>query len=153
MFQRVFALPNSIEKQLLLGYCYEQGDAGVVKDISKAFACFLKAAESNDARAQNIISYYYGTGAEGIAIDYQKSFYYASLSAQQNYAVGLFNLGHCYEHGTGTIRNESKAFALYFQAAMQGYSKAMEKVGTYLFYGTVIKKISLVLVIGFNARH
>ena len=140
LFQRVFALPNSIEKQLLLGYCYEQGDAGVVKDISKAFACFLKAAESNDARAQNIISYYYGTGAEGIAIDYQKSFYYASLSAQQNYAVGLFNLGHCYEHGTGTIRNESKAFALYYQAAMQGYSKAMEKVGTYLFYGTVIKK-------------
>jgi TPR repeat protein len=52
------------------------------------------------------------------------AFKWFSLAADKGDARAQYNLGHCYEHGTGTKPNVLEAAVLYRKAAEKGNAKA-----------------------------
>ena len=57
------------------------------------------------------------------------AFKWFSLAADKGDARAQYNLGHCYEHGTGTKPNVLEAAVLYRKAAEKGNAKAYFRSG------------------------
>ena len=77
------------ELKTILGNCYVNGE-GVTK-IDEAVKWYRKAAEQNDAEAQNDLGACYANG-QGVAKDEAEAVKWYRKAAEQNYA-GSINLG------------------------------------------------------------
>ena len=68
---------------------------GVAKDEVEAVKWYRKAAEQNDAEAQNNLGLCYANG-QGVAKDEVEAVKWYRKAAEQNYAEAQYNLGLCY---------------------------------------------------------
>src|SRR5437660_956777 len=61
-------------------------------------------------------------------------------AAEQGYANAQYNLGWCYDNGTGVEKDEQKAVEWYQKAAEQGYANAQYNLGVHYANGTGVEK-------------
>lgn len=80
-------------------------------------------AEWGDRYAQNELGSYYYLGY-GIRQDYEQAVRWFEKAADNELALGQFNLGLCCLKGCGTPRDIEKAVQCFHKAANQGFSKA-----------------------------
>lgn len=108
------------------------------QDYKKAFEFFKKSAELNNDSAQNYLGrmYYHGNYVNK---DYKQSIYWYEKS-NHHQPEDLFNLGHMYNKGFGTIQNNNKAFELFKQASDKGFNNAKFRMATMYAIGTGVEK-------------
>ncbi|GES88019.1 kinase-like domain-containing protein [Rhizophagus clarus] len=129
MVDEIINLPN---KEMSLGYCYENG-IGTDIDKKKAFELCQKAADLGNshgiatdlgnAAGINSLGYCYENGI-GTDIDKKKAFELYQKTADLGNAAGINNLGVCYLYGIGTNIDKNKAFEFFQKAADLGNSVA-----------------------------
>ncbi|MGJ9459791.1 tetratricopeptide repeat protein [Oceanobacillus sp. CF4.6] len=110
------------ESMYTVGYLYKNG-IGVAMNLEKAKHWFIRSALAGDDYAANHL------GQEAFEQDNgEDALYWFQMAADRQDALGKFNLGFCYESGTGTPMNIKKAKYWYQQAALQGDTEAKEKL-------------------------
>ncbi|WP_087972061.1 tetratricopeptide repeat protein [Oceanobacillus rekensis] len=110
------------ESMYTVGYMYQNG-IGIEKDLEKATHWCTKSALSGDNYAANHL------GQEAFEQDNgEEALYWFQMAADRQDALGKFNLGYCYESGTGTPMNIKKAKYWYQQAALLGDKEAKAKL-------------------------
>ncbi|GBC03724.1 hypothetical protein RclHR1_05290012 [Rhizophagus clarus] len=89
----------------------------------------------------NQLGIYY-VGKLLLKTNYEKSFYYFQKAAENGCKYAQFNLGECYQLGTGVRKDTRKAFELYKKSAKQEYIGAQFQLSYcyFLGYGTEINK-------------
>ena len=115
------------EKWSQLGEKYYNGD-GVEKDYEKAVEYYEKAAELENAAAQNNLGLCYENG-HGVLQDYKEAVKWYRKAAEQGNTVAQYNLGHCYANGIGVPRDHKEAVKWYRKAAEQGDTAAQNNLG------------------------
>lgn len=120
-----------------LGQIYYYGNE-VIKDYKKAFEFFKKSAELNNDSAQNYLGrmYYHGNYVNK---DYKQSIYWYEKSNNHE-PEDLFNLGHMYNKGFGTIQNNNKAFELFKQASEKGHIVAKQAMVSMYINGNGVEQ-------------
>ena len=88
-------------------------------------------AESGDAFSQCELGYHYIENE-----DYEKALFWYRKAAEQDYGMGLYNVGLCYEYGEGVEKNLETAVEYYHKAAQQGDADAQCMLGCYYGEGT-----------------
>jgi len=111
-----------------LGQNYEKGLEGMPKEPSKAFECFLQAAELGHTRAEIRVGFYYDVGF-GCSEDPERAAYWYRKAAAKNEPKALFSLGLCYAKGIGVAKDEVEALKLFAQSAELGYDRAIYNLG------------------------
>ncbi len=111
---------------------YASGD-GIGKDASMAVKLLQMAAERYQGEAQGLLGEYYENGKCGLKRDCQKAFEFYRQSASEGDAIGLYNLGRCYENGIGVARDHKMALLWLRLAAAEkddfwGYDVMAEKM-------------------------
>lgn len=115
--------------QFRLGWMYEQGRGGLLKDAKQAAEWYRKAAEQGHAQGQMALGRLYETG-QGVALDAEKALAWYRKAAEQGDAEGQFNLGRAYETALGMwFGNPKEALLWYKKAAHQGHVAAQAKLG------------------------
>ena len=115
---------GNVDAQSNLGDLYRNGE-GVIKNYSKAFEWYLKAAEQGNMDAQSNLGDLYRNG-QSVIKNYSKAFEWYLKSAEQGVSCAQNNLGKLYECGNGVTQDYSKAFEWYLKAAEQGNYSAIE---------------------------
>ncbi|KAF9989482.1 hypothetical protein BGZ79_004980, partial [Entomortierella chlamydospora] len=93
-------------------YFYGKGDA---QDYSKAFECFLKAANQGHIDSHNKLGYMYDNGL-GIKQDSVAALKWYQIAADNGYATSQYILGIKYQEGQGVPKDYIKAVEWYQQA-------------------------------------
>ena len=89
---------------------------------------YYEKAITGDASAQASLGYeYYEQN------DYASAVYWYRKAAEQGYAKAQFNLGICYETGSGVTKDITEAVKWYRKAAEQGLDRAQYNLG-YCYY-------------------
>lgn len=79
-----------------------------------------RVSPMRDLDARNDLAILYLTGEGGVLKDEKKAFELLFSAAQENHAVGLYNLGRAFMKGIGTQKDEQKACIAYEKAANLG---------------------------------
>jgi TPR repeat protein len=95
---------------------------------AKTLPELTKAAELNDAVAQNNLAVMYATGS-GVKQDYAQAAKWYEKAAEQGYAIAQYNLAAMYEHGMGVARDPRAALIWYQLAADQADAWAQFNLG------------------------
>ncbi|WP_431856917.1 tetratricopeptide repeat protein [Azospirillum sp.] len=82
---------------------------------AKTLPELTRAAEQNDAVAQNNLAVMYATGS-GVKQDYGQAAKWYEKAAEQGYAIAQYNLAAMYEHGMGVSR-DLRAASIWYQLA------------------------------------
>ncbi|KAK9244157.1 hypothetical protein V1506DRAFT_542402 [Lipomyces tetrasporus] len=78
----------------------------------------------------------YGAGGKlGLEMNREKEFEYYKKASKLGHARGSYRTAVCYELGSGTRKDEGKAWTYYKQAAQQGDTASMYKIGMVLLRG------------------
>ena len=125
-----------------LGCCYKCGGS-VEKDEKYAVQLFSKAADMGSIHAQlNLaMAYYTGNGIEG---DFNKAFLLFKKLAEKGEARAQYFVGNYLMHNhlgaiswhTISKRDTKEAFKWFEKSALQGHSKAQQKIGMFFETGT-----------------
>jgi TPR repeat protein/CHAT domain-containing protein len=114
--------------QSTLGIIYYSGLAGQNRNYEEAIKLFRRAAERNDALAQNNLGVMYEHGI-GIKRDYAEAIKWYRKAAEHNISVAQTNLGLIYENGRGVIQDYAEAVKWYRLGAKQNYALAQANLG------------------------
>ena len=95
------------------------------RDYVNAAKYLTLAANDNNSFAQRMLGEFYLWGYGDIKKDHNKAFELYKKSADQNDAVGLREVGKCYENGYGVEKNQMEAIKYYSEAAEKGDKFAM----------------------------
>ncbi|EXX53796.1 Tpk1p [Rhizophagus irregularis DAOM 197198w] len=166
-YYKILAKLEISDAQFELGNCFYNG-IGTKVDKMQAKYWYEKAGKNGNIITKNIFSDKIGTkntnrekiynilfskklsrlglyyvGKILFKTNYEKSFYYLQKAAGNGCKFAQFNLGKCYQIGTGVRKDTRKAFELYKKAARKGYINAQfQLVYCYDFgYGTEINKV------------
>ncbi|MDR0869679.1 MAG: sel1 repeat family protein [Planctomycetaceae bacterium] len=141
LFQKV--AKNTDENNPLVSYCrgncYASG-YGVWKDEKEAVKWFRKAAEQNDAFAQNNLANYYNNGAGGLDKNEKKARELYQKAVEQGLAVAQSQLGNCYYFGKGVDKDFTEAVRWFRKAAEQGNTNAQFSLGNAYCNGEGVDK-------------
>jgi hypothetical protein len=96
---------------------------GVAQDDAKAFYYFQKAANEDDAFAQNEVAYMYAAG-KGTKKNYAKAFMYYQKAANHGLATAQYSLAIMYLQGLGTERDQEKGLMWLKRSASAGFEPA-----------------------------
>jgi len=107
----------------IIGVLYLDGSKSLPKDVSKAFSCFLWAAEKGYAPAQDQVGLMYITG-QSVPVDRKKAVEWTQKAAEQGLADAEFKMGIFNESGRDIPQNYPKAVEWYRKAAEQGDPRA-----------------------------
>lgn len=91
------------------------------KKFTISFAFVKAAAERGSVAGRALLSYYYLKGY-GVEQDLSKGVALLKELAAQNHAISEYNLGLCYERGTGVEKNQELSNYWYSRAAEHGYT-------------------------------
>ena len=108
-----------------------------VNEAKKAYEELIK---NGDRIAICNMGYYFNNGKFGYPKDSNKAFEYYSKAAKLGDVTAFYNLGICYEYGTGCVKNLSKAFSNYKSSADLGDADALYKVGCFYRDGFGVTK-------------
>lgn len=113
---KFMASEGDAEAQYKLGYCYQEGHAGIGVDYGEAVKWFSLAAEANHFSAQLVLGDCYANG-RGVSknISYAAKLY--RLSAEGDNAFAQCELAKCYATGKGVIEDYVEAYAWFLLAA------------------------------------
>ena len=113
------------EAAMLLLWKYYEYDADYEEDLKpkRAIYWLRKAAEIGNAQAQVILGSHYELGNQ-VLIDFEEAFRLYSLAAKQSDDTGLYEIGHCYEHGIGVEKDIVEAIREYNNSACLGNAEA-----------------------------
>ena len=89
---------------------------------------FRKAAEQDDAAAQNILGYMYQEG-RGVEANDGEAVKWFTNAAEQDYPSALTSLGWMYQEGRGVEPSDAKAIECYRRAADEGNAAAQNNLG------------------------
>ncbi len=92
---------------------------GVPKDVAKAVALYLQAADKGHAGAQVQLGMIYQNG-KGIPVDYAQALLWYGKAAAQGNTSAQKNLGDMYRSGQGVAKDNAAAFDLYQKSAGRG---------------------------------
>jgi hypothetical protein len=98
------------------------------QDYEAAVKWFRKAAEQNNADAQNKLGFCYDEG-QGVAQDYVEAVKWYRKAAEQNNAYAQFNLAACYGKGQGVAQDHAEAVKWFRRAAEQNLANAQYNLG------------------------
>ena len=104
--------------QLYLGQLYDEGQAGLPKDPSRARRLTTLAAEAGDAKAMHNLGVYEFQG-EGGPVDPSSAARWFRKAADAGVVESQYNLGLLYQAGTGVARDPEQA-RKWFRAAAAG---------------------------------
>ena len=104
--------------QLYLGQLYDEGQAGLPKDPSRARRLTTLAAEAGDAKAMHNLGVYEFQG-EGGPVDPSSAARWFRKAADAGVVESQYNLGLLYQAGTGVARDPEQA-RKWFRAAAGG---------------------------------
>jgi TPR repeat protein len=101
---------------------YKKGHSYFVSDnYVEAVKWYRKAAERNNADAQNALGICYNYG-DGVPQDYAEALRWYRSAAEQGHARAQNNLGNFYyQHGLGLEKDFAEAVKWYRKAAEQGH--------------------------------
>ncbi|MBA2652571.1 MAG: sel1 repeat family protein [Tatlockia sp.] len=116
--------------QFLLGQLYQLGRLGKEPDYAEAKKWY-DAAQHNYSRAAVALGFIYDT----VDDNYSKALSAYQLAAQENNAVGLFDLGLMYVEGKGMAVDYPKAIELFSKASELGYNDALTQLADLYFKG------------------
>jgi uncharacterized protein len=127
------------EAQAVMGQWLLDGH-GVERDAQQALTWFLRAAQRGDAMAANMAGRCHEQGW-GTAVDAEKAaHWYRQALRLAELPQAQYNLANLMAAGQGVARDHREAFALYSQAAGQGYAKAYAKLGRYHEDGQLVPR-------------
>jgi TPR repeat protein len=119
--------------QVSLGYIYEKGLNGVLKNDVEAMRWYRLAADQGDPIGQNSVGVMYANG-EGVPKNDAEAVKWYRLAATQN-EEAQFNLGVMYANGRGVSKNPAEAVRWYRRAADRGDSSAQFNLGLMYYNG------------------
>jgi TPR repeat protein len=125
---------NNSNSIYLLGYFNYYG---IETDCNnkKAIELYKKALELENKVAQLSLAEIYIYAPTNDENNDNLAFKLSKNLAKKEYAIGINNLGWCYENGIGIDINEQKAFELYQKAADLGNSNGINNLGWCYNYG------------------
>ena len=124
--------------QALYAYRHPNNDS-LIEELAKArivVDCMgncNKAGENTDELLEKAIVLYNNE-------EYDEAFSIYFEIAKQGNATAQFNVGFCFENGSGVEENPNKAFEWYMKAAEQGHATAQFNVGFCFEYGKGVNK-------------
>jgi len=121
-----------------MGNLYRKG-LGVEKDVSKAFALYLHAAELGHMEDQGNVGYMYMQG-QGVKQDYKQAMKWLAMAGDQNWAPALDKIGLLYLNGFGTKADVAKALDFFQRGANLGDRNAMVNLATLYMQGNGVKQ-------------
>ena len=123
------AAQNVPQAQWNLGELYATGLPGVEADPKKATLLCKRAANAGFAPASATLGALFARAQK-----HERAVQWWTLAAEQGDVESLFNLGQAHRLGLGVAKDETKAFALFLQAAQCGVAAAQSRMG--LAYAT-----------------
>ncbi|PKY51029.1 kinase-like protein [Rhizophagus irregularis] len=147
-YYEILAKQEISDAQLELGNCFYNG-IGTKIDKIQAKYWYEKAEDNGNIIAKNILKKnlsqlgLYCVGKILLKANYEKSFHYLQKAAGNGCEFAQFNLGKCYQLGTGVRKDTRKAFELYKKSAKQDNNSAQfQLIYCYNFgYGTEINRV------------
>jgi hypothetical protein len=136
---RCTALPLALASALLWGapgYCTPIEDVKVLlaqKDFTQAAKLLLPLANEGDNEAQRLIGELCLSG-QGFPKDANAAYQWTRVAAENENAIGQYNLGYLYEKGIGVARSSTEAQTWYGRSARQGFVLAQRRMGELLEY-------------------
>jgi TPR repeat protein len=124
----------SAEDQVRLGDFHFE-----TKNYAEAIKWYKKAAEQDNATAQNNIGQLYKDGL-GVSQDYAEAMKWLLKAAAQGEDRAQFSMGEMYEQGLGVAQDHAKAFSFYLKAAQGKNQLASYKAGWFLQNGIGAEK-------------
>ncbi|WP_461206644.1 tetratricopeptide repeat protein [Clostridium sp. DL1XJH146] len=121
---------------IVLGDYY---NSSILKNKSKAFKFYKKAAELGFPRAQKELANCYRDG-NGTKIDYKKAVEWYRKSAEQGYAPAMTNLGWAYSVGKGVNSDDNKAIGWYRKGAEAGSEVSQCVLAGCYYEGDIVRK-------------
>jgi len=100
---------------------------------SRLFQEQFKAAEQEDARAQNSLGVMYYNG-EGVPQDDAEAVKWFRKAAEQGHAEAQYGLGFMYRYGKGVPQDDAKAYTWFAVAAANGHELAKVDLTEVKFY-------------------
>jgi Sel1 repeat len=95
---------------------------------TETFQINLKAAEQDNAEAQNNLALMYAKG-DGVAKNSVEAVKWFTKAAEQGFARAQNNLGVMYDNGEGVTQNSMEAVKWFTKAAEQGFAEAQYNLG------------------------
>ncbi len=105
--------------QLYLGKLYEDGQAGLAKDMTEARRWTERAAENGDARAMHNLGVYYFNGSGGLKNKTLAAQWFRK-AADRGLVDSQYNLASLFESGIGVGQNGAEAYKWYLIAGRSG---------------------------------
>lgn len=104
-------------------------------DIKRSLHYYSAAAEHSQPEACFTLGYIYLYGCYGQQLDAVKGFQLLLRASRQGHIQAHFQLGVCFEHGSGTEANHKRAMEHYSIACNAGYAHAQFNLGIYYYKG------------------
>ena len=125
--------------QFYLGEAFNKG-RGVIQDYADAVIWYRKAADQNNADAQETLCtmYFFGQGA--VTQDYGEAAKVCSGAGKQGRVYPAYLGGYMYEFGKGVAVDLAQAASLYKVAAEAGNVDAQEALGRMYFFGQGVEQ-------------
>ncbi len=131
---RAQAEGGDAQSQYELAVAYDFGRLGLTKDHTEAVKWLRKAAEQNNAAAQDNLGQCYTYG-EGVAKDYAEAVKWYRKAADQKYVPAQYHMGVAYDHGRGVAKDDGEAIKWYRNAAERNYDLAQFNLGQFYRLG------------------
>lgn len=123
-----------------LGALYRTGHAdGLDASVEKALIWLHKAEACGSDYAVSEIGRLYERG-DGVEQNFDEAFDRYEDSWSRGYVHSGFYLGHMYEEGLGTPKDDVAAYKLYWAASEWGDADAQAAVARFLFYGIAVQR-------------
>ncbi|MDP3175615.1 MAG: peptidoglycan-binding protein [Phenylobacterium sp.] len=106
--------------QLYLAKVYEEGRAGLPRDLAEARRWTERAASGGDRKAMHNLALYYFEGTGGGAKNAALAAQWFRKAADLGLVDSQYNLGRLYEEGIGVSQNAAEAYKWYLIAARTG---------------------------------
>lgn len=111
--------------QFYLAKLYENGEAGLKKDVPEARRWTERAAQAGDRKAMHNLGLYYFEGAGGVKNSTTAAQWFRR-AADLGLADSQYNLARLYEEGMGVGQNGAEAYKWYLIAARNGDAESQK---------------------------
>lgn len=135
LFNKDLVKGNS-ETLYRIALCYLYGH-GVEQDTQKSLEYLLEAVKANNDDACYQLALYYKGGNDK---NFSESFKWYQKAADLGNVDALYDIGYCYESGTGVEKNLEKAFEYYMKGAQKKHAYSQYKVGMCFLHGIGTEK-------------
>jgi len=125
--------------QYKVGYAYRWGQWGQVQNLDAAVKWWTKAANQNNADAQEALGILYEHGW-GVKKDLNEAERYYTAAAKQHHARALWDLGQLYSKDRNNPQKMEYAFKLFMLSAKVDVTCAGFSVGLCYEYGSGVEK-------------